>query len=274
VKIPGDNYFIKTMTMKSNQPGLLTSTKTMIYGFVTFLFILMLSGSVAYPQIPGAKYASLGYQKTTPVSPTEFRNDQGVTAVKYSEKTDSEGLGNIPEFAMGSTSEQYQSDRLITYDAISKNANVITYSLDNESEEAGNIIDPQTGAVTFIGEWTGTTTITATATDINGKKYSSTHTVSVHPLPIASTSTNQTIACKSSAIITGVTAENGSITWTHNGKGSLTGANTLHPVYISAAEDAGKTVQLTITVKSYYEDCGEKVATATCNVNVKSDDVH
>jgi len=203
----------------------------MILVFGTLLVAFILSIQVAYTQVPGARYASYAYQKTTAFNPTEFRNRMGVLVVNYSDITDTDGIQAIPQFAMGSNSEQYQESRKITYDATAKNASSISYSLDSESEKNGNTINPSTGEVTYAAGWSGITTITATATTSNGRTFSSVHTVTIHPLPIALASGDETISCHGTAIISGATAEHGSISWTHNGKGVISAINTLHPVY-------------------------------------------
>jgi hypothetical protein len=254
--------------MKSNQTKLekQSGLMSLVIGIVSVFFIM--SEQVASAQVDS--YASYAYQKTSAVNPTEFRNSNGVPVAKYSDITDSNGSQAIPEFAMGPYSEQYQASRIITYDAIAKNAVSMTYTLDPVSEKAGNTIDPSTGEVFYLAGWSGITTITATATTDDGKTFSSAHNATVHPIPVASASGDQTISSQGTAIITGATAENGLIKWTHNGKGIITDANTLHPVYNAASADAGKTIQLTLTVRSYYEECGEKIATATYNVYVKA----
>jgi hypothetical protein len=258
--------------MKSNQtiPVKQTGRMILVFGIVSVIYII--SAQVAFAQFPGARYASYAYQKSATFNPTEFRNNESVPVAKYSDITDSNESQAIPEFAMGPYSEQYQASRIITYDAIAKNVVSMVYTLDPVSEKAGNTIDPSTGEVFYLAGWSGITTITATATTDDGRSFSSAHTATVHPLPIASTSGEQTISSQGTAIITGATAENGLIKWTHNGKGIITDANTLHPVYNAASADAGKIIQLTLTVRSYYEECGEKTATATYNVNVKAVD--
>jgi len=258
--------------MKSKQSGIEEQKNRIILFFGTLSVILIISAQVAYTQVPGSRYASYAYQKTTAFNPTEFRNGKGLQVVMYSDITDSERTQSVPEFAMGPSSEQYQAARIITYDAIAKDAAKMSYALDPESEKAGNSIDPTTGEVTYVEGWSGNTTITATATNDNGRTFSSLHNVTVHPLPLASVSGVQTISCTGIAMVTGAKAENGSIRWTHNGKGSITAANTLNPVYNAVAADAGKTVQLTLTVRSYYEECGEKIAQATFDINVKADE--
>lgn len=84
-----------------------------------------------------------------------------------------------PAFAAGATSTRCQGANTVNYAATSTNSNGMTYSLDGASLAAGNVIDAITGDVTYTAAWTGTSTITATATGCNGPK-SSTHTATTN----------------------------------------------------------------------------------------------
>ena len=68
----------------------------------------------------------------------------------------------------------------ITYTAASTNNTSITYTLDATSISGGNSINSSTGAVTYTAGWTGTSTITATASGCNGPK-TATHTATITP---------------------------------------------------------------------------------------------
>ncbi len=52
--------------------------------------------------------------------------------------------------------------------ATATNSNSLVYSLDGASISAGNSVNPNTGVVSFVSSWNGTTTIIATATGCNG----------------------------------------------------------------------------------------------------------
>lgn len=82
-------------------------------------------------------------------------------------------------FAMGSTSTRCAQAETITYTASATNATSLTYSLDASSLTAGNTINSSTGAVTFVGSWSGTSTITATAEGCNGTT-TTTHVVTTN----------------------------------------------------------------------------------------------
>ncbi|GEO10027.1 T9SS type A sorting domain-containing protein [Segetibacter aerophilus] len=90
-----------------------------------------------------------------------------------------------PVFTAGSTSSRCQSGTTVTYTATASNATLISYTLDAASITGGNSIVSSTGAVTFAAGWTGTSTITATATGCYGPT-TSTHTVTTAVAPVAS----------------------------------------------------------------------------------------
>lgn len=81
-----------------------------------------------------------------------------------------------PVFAAGNASVRCQSAQTTTYNATANHATGIEYSLDAASLAAGNTIASTTGAVTFVGTWSGVSTITAKANGCNGPAVS-THTV-------------------------------------------------------------------------------------------------
>ncbi len=85
----------------------------------------------------------------------------------------------IPVFVLGPTSSRYQGAGTVTYTASAVNTTGITYSLDANSLAGGNNINPATGAVTYVGAWSGITTITASAAGCGGPK-TATHKVTVH----------------------------------------------------------------------------------------------
>ncbi len=93
-------------------------------------------------------------------------------------------------------------------------------------------------------------------------------TVSVDALPTATAGGSQTICPDASAIVSGATYANGTISWTENGAGSITaGSTSLTPEYTAGAADAGTAVTLTLTVTS-NNTCAPQTATATYTVNV------
>jgi|GEM_PF-1117737 len=84
-----------------------------------------------------------------------------------------------PIFALGATSTRCQGAATVTYSATSTNNTGITYTLDPTSIAGGNSINAATGDVTYVAGWTGSSTITATATGCNGPKTAN-HTVTIN----------------------------------------------------------------------------------------------
>ncbi|OYU65331.1 MAG: hypothetical protein CFE22_14410 [Cytophagaceae bacterium BCCC1] len=86
----------------------------------------------------------------------------------------------IPVFTLGATSIKCQGAATVTYTATAINSTGITYTLDGASISGGNTINAATGQVTYVAGWSGTSTITSTATGCNGPSVS-THTVTITP---------------------------------------------------------------------------------------------
>ena len=118
---------------------------------------------------------------------------------------------------------------------------------------------------TQSGSYSGTMSITNAA----GCTITQAVTVAVNPPPIATAGGSQTICQNGSATVSGATASNGTILWTHNGSGSLSNATTTTPTYTAVAPDGGNTVTLTMTVTS-NNACAPATATATYTVIVKA----
>ncbi len=96
-----------------------------------------------------------------------------------------------------------------------------------------------------------------------------TGTITIDALPTASVGASQTICGGSNATITGATATNGTILWSHNGFGSISGGTTLTPTYTSTLSDAGNTVVLTMTVTS-NNSCSSNSATANVSLTIQN----
>jgi uncharacterized membrane protein YuzA (DUF378 family) len=91
--------------------------------------------------------------------------------------------------------------------------------------------------------------------------------VTVQGLPTASAGGSQAICSNGTATISGASATNGTILWTHNGTGTLSNATMLTPTYTPATGDIGTTVILTMTVTS-NNACAPQIATATYSIAV------
>ena len=92
-------------------------------------------------------------------------------------------------------------------------------------------------------------------------------TVHVDPLPIATAGGSQTICSNGNATVSGAYAANGNIHWIHDGAGSITGETSLSPTYTPTVADAGKTISLSLTVSS-NNACSPRSSHATYTVHV------
>lgn len=117
--------------------------------------------------------------------------------------------------------------------------------------------------LTISGTPTASGTYSLTLSDGSATCSSSgTITRSLNPSAIAGGST--TICDSETATVTGASASNGSILWTHSGAGSLTNATTASPTYDPDPSDAGSTVILTMTVSN--SPCADAIDTYTVTV--------
>ncbi len=112
---------------------------------------------------------------------------------------------------------------------------------------------------------------TVQITNANGCQSNSSlpRVVTVQGLPTATAGGIQAICSNSTATISGASATNGTILWTHNGTGTLSSATTLTPTYTPAIGDIGTTVILTMTVTS-NNACAPQIARATYTISVTS----
>lgn len=86
----------------------------------------------------------------------------------------------LPIFTLGATSIRCQGAGNVTYSATATNNTGIIYTLDALSLAGGNTINAATGEVTYAAGWTGTSTITATASGCSGPTVAN-HTVTITP---------------------------------------------------------------------------------------------
>lgn len=111
-------------------------------------------------------------------------------------------------------------------------------------------------------------TYSLTATDDIGCANTAQSLITVQQLPLASAGGTSVICVNGTATVSGASASNGTISWTHNGSGSLSNGNTLTPTYTPSSVDAGHTVVLTLTCTS-NTSCAPASAQATYNVLVE-----
>lgn len=108
---------------------------------------------------------------------TYYLRSQNNTTLEWSAAT-SIVINSIPDvgtplFTLGAGSTRCQGAGTVSYGATASNSTAISYSLDAASIAAGNSIDGNTGAVTYVAGWSGVSVITATATGCNGPKTAS-----------------------------------------------------------------------------------------------------
>jgi len=140
------------------------------------------------------------------------------------------GAVTTPVFTSGSSSTRCQGAGNVTYTATSNNAVTITYSLDAASITGGNTINPTTGEVTYAAGWSGTTTITVTATGCNGPRGAN-HTVTITPTvgtPVF-TAGSATTRCQGAGNVTYTATASNSTSRTYNlDAASLAGGCTIN----------------------------------------------
>jgi len=149
-----------------------------------------------------------------------------------------------PVFDPGLTASRCAGAGSSAYTATATNSTGITYTL---SPAAAGSIDASSGLVTWSAAFSGTATITATASGQGGPQ-SSTYTVTVNPIPDAPTANNQTICSGSNTTLT-ATAPGGTYNWyaaASGGTSLFTGASFATPnltstttYYVDATSAAG-----------------------------------
>ena len=94
-----------------------------------------------------------------------------------------------PVFNVALSTQRCTAAGIITYTAISSNADSITYSISNTGTGTQPTINPATGEVTYAANWSGTSTITATAAGCGTTSSSNfvVNTAGVHALADAAT---------------------------------------------------------------------------------------
>ncbi len=159
-----------------------------------------------------------------------------------------------------------------------------TATVSGATADFGNILWTHNGAGSISDATTLTPTYTAAAADAgntvtltmtvssnntcsSATPATATFTVNVDPLPVATAGGSQSVCTNGTATISGASAANGTILWTHNGSGTLTGETTLTPAYTAGSMDSGTSVTLTMTVTS-DNACSPQTATAIYTVNV------
>ncbi|MCZ2392661.1 MAG: DUF11 domain-containing protein, partial [Chitinophagales bacterium] len=139
-------------------------------------------------------------------------------------------LGNVA-FALGATSSRCQGAGSVTYSATAANAATIVYTLDAASLAAGNTINATTGTVNYDAGWSGTSTITATASAYGCTDKTATHTVTVTPTvetPVFVLGTNsQRCSAAGTKTYTATATNNTGLTYSLDAA-SITGGNSIN----------------------------------------------
>ena len=150
----------------------------------------------------------------------------------------------------GSADTTICSNKTTTVSTASANFGTISWT----SNGSGAIANPTTLTPTYaavVADAGKSVILTMTVTSNNScgaQKATATYTVNVDYLPTAIAGGSATICKNDTAYVIGTSASNGSINWTNSGTGNLENGNGIHPIYISTAADAGKVIQLTMTV--------------------------
>ena len=177
------------------------------------------------------------------------------------------GSVGTPVFALGSTSIRCQSTNNVTYSVSAVNNTGISWNIDGASIAGGNNINAATGLLNYNPAWSGTTTITATATGCNGPT-SAIHTVTTTPtvgnpvFTLGATSTR----CQGAGTVSydASSTNNTGITYTMNGA-ATTGGNTIDATTGVVTFLAGWTGTTIITATA--TGCnGPKTATHTVTI--------
>jgi hypothetical protein len=126
------------------------------------------------------------------------------------------------------------------FGSITSGEDILTPTYTAALEDAGNTV-------------TLTMTVTSSLTPVCSPAATAIYTILVNPLPTATAGGSQTICSNTSATVSGASAANGTIFWTHNGAGNISnGQGTTTPTYTASASDAGSQVILTMTVTSSF----------------------
>ncbi len=140
------------------------------------------------------------------------------------------GTVAAPLFTIGASSTRCQGVEVINYSATAASNTGITYSLNGAAITAGNTINASTGDVTYVAGWTGSTTITATATGCSGPK-TATHTVTITPTvgtPVFSLGATTTRCQSAGTVNYNATASNSTSIAYSLDASSLSGGNSIN----------------------------------------------
>ena len=161
-------------------------------------------------------------------------------------------VGN-PVFGSGTSSIRCIGTGTINYNATATNSTGITYELDAASIGGGNVIDVNTGAVTYDAAWMGSSSITASAAGCNGPA------VAIHNV---TTNSNVGIPVFSAGANSARCQGSGSLTYTASAAANTGIIYTLDAASISGGNTINKTTG-TVIYSAGWSGTSSITATAT-----------
>ncbi|WP_165352482.1 hypothetical protein, partial [Flavobacterium anhuiense] len=155
------------------------------------------------------------------------------------------------------TSSRCQGSGTDTRTTTASNSTSISYNLDPASIAGGNTINATTGVVTYAANWSGTTTITASAAGCNGPA-TTTHIVTVNALPTATITGNLT-ACLTTTLTAATNASSATYVWYRNN--AVISGQTSSSLVVNSDGDYKVKVKNTVT------SCEQTSAVSTVKVS-------
>lgn len=142
-----------------------TATSTNATGFSYSLDATSLSAGNTINSFTGQVTFVAGWTGTSVITATASGCD-GPKSANHTVTTNAPVT--TPVFTLGINSSRCKEAGVVTYTAAATHATGIIYSLDATSLSAGNTINAATGTVTYTAGWSGTSTITASASGCGG----------------------------------------------------------------------------------------------------------
>lgn len=158
-----------------------------------------------------------------------------------------------------------------------------SFTITSATAQNGTILWTHNGTGTLTNGTTATPTYTPGAGDVGNTVVltltvtsnnvcapgmaQSFHIIYVSPLPYALAGGTATMCENGSLLVPGAVATYGTISWTHNGTGTLTNINSISPTYSPTSADVGNIVSLTMTVSSTV--CPPQFTTADFTITVQ-----
>ena len=242
-------------------------------GTITYRWEESTDGGTTWTTITGA--TSDSYQPGTLLVTTKYRrfaistlNGQDCESTSASNEIEVT-VDQLPIATMTTTTDVTCVDAPYTLAGVNSQYGTIAWTHDGTGTLANTsgLIPVYTPAATDAGN-TVNITLTVTGTTIClSTQAAASLALQVDSLPKATAGETATICSNSTHTIVGASARYGTISWTHDGLGTLTDATTDAPTYAPVAGDAGNTVTLTMTVTSNNQ-CGTATDVASYTIDV------